>query len=352
MISLSEEYVISKFYRYCSRPKHNRYNNTYQGECPICFEGKSRGKARRCYYIPSNNNVYCHNCGWSSTPFNWVKEITGKTNIEVIEDVKDFSADREFINVEEIPEPKKLVTETLPTDSINLSDPTQLSFYRDNSILNVCMAFIKRRRLDTAVNRPDRLYLSLTDFTHKNRLVIPFINERGSIEFYQSRTLLPADANTKPKYLSRVGADKTLFNINKVSGDYRNVFIFEGPLNAFFTKNSVAVAGITQKGRSTFTPRQQQQATGVLKWLDKIWVLDSQWVDNTSLMKSEALLKEGEKVFIWPENFGKRFKDFNDICMALSIDEISHDFIEKNTSEGIRGILKLAEIKRFVSLTH
>jgi hypothetical protein len=112
-----------------------------------------------------------------------------------------------------------------------------------------------------------------------------------------------------------------LFNIDRVSSDHDCVYIFEGPINAFFTKNSIAVAGITERGKS-FTQRQEEQLNTTLKWYDKTWILDSQWVDQASLVKSEVLLKQGERVFIWPEKFGKKFKDFNDIAIACKIDEI------------------------------
>jgi hypothetical protein len=76
-------------------------------------------------------------------------------------------------------------------------------------------------------------------------------------------------------------------------------------------------------------------------------VLDSQWIDNASLTKSEALLLNGEKVFIWPEKFGTRFKDFNDIAIHCKVDEISAEYIQKNTFEGLEGVIKLSEIKKF-----
>lgn len=348
MISLPEEYVVSKFFQYAYNPKHNRYNNTYQGGCPVCREGGSLGKKRRCYYIPKNNNIFCHNCGWSSVPFNWVKEVSGKTSIEIINEVKDFSDEDEAVDIlEEVVERKVVQSSTLPKDSINLFDDSQLSYHKDNKIVQACLETIKSRRLDTAINRPDSLYVSLTDQVHKNRLIIPFINESNSIEFYQTRTVLSNDSRTRPKYISKINAEKTLFNINKISGDSKSVFIFEGPLNAFFTKNSVAVAGITERGNAMFTKRQQQQADTTLKWLDKVWVLDSQWLDDASLRKSKILLDNGQKVFIWPEKLGRKFKDFNDICMAGKIDEISADFIEKNTFEGLEGIFKLSYITNY-----
>ena len=72
--------------------------------------------------------------------------------------------------------------------------------------------------------------------------------------------------------------------------------------------------------------------------------------DKASLVKSEALLQQGESVFIWPEKFGKRFKDFNDIAIACKVDEISHDFCQKNTFKGLEGIVKLTEIKKYQSI--
>ena len=346
MIALPEDYAVIKFYELGYRPIYNKFNNVYQCACPICREGGSFNKKRRCYYIPKNENIYCHNCGWSGKPLKWIKEVSGCSDQDVINELKDYTPNVDDV-LQEVPAARTDI-ETLPSDSINLSDTAQLEYYKNNDNVRATLGLIKSRRLNTAVNRPDSLYVSLTDYVHKNRLVVPFVNESKQIEFYQSRTVLSRDNKTKPKYLGKVGSEKTLFNIDKVTGDYDTVYIFEGPINAFFTKNSVAVAGITENGRS-FTDRQQQQLDTTLRFYDTVWILDSQWVDRASLIKSEALLKQGERVFIWPEKFGKRFKDFNDIAIACKIDEIKHDFIQKNTLDGLKGIIKLSEIKQYQS---
>ena len=348
MISLPEDFVILKFFELGLYPKYNKFNNVYQCSCPICREGRSLGKKRRCYYIPKNENIFCHNCGWSGKPLRWIKEVSGNSDADIIKEVKQYVPSAEDITQ---PEVKKYATSTLPKDSINLSDQAQLDYYKDRDVLRTAIQVVKNRRLDTAANRPENLYLSFVDKVHKNRLIVPFVNENNDIEFYQSRTLLNKDLKTKPKYLGRVNAEKTLFNIDKVSNDHDSVYIFEGPINAFFTKNSVAVAGITERGRS-FTQRQEEQVNTTLKWYDKAWILDSQWVDQASLVKSEVLLKQGERVFIWPEKFGRKFKDFNDIAIACQIDEIKWEFIQKNTFEGLEGIVKLSEIKKYRNQTY
>lgn len=340
------DYVIQKFFEIGYYPKYNKYNNTYQCSCPICKEGTSLGKKRRCYYIPEKNNIYCHNCGWSSQPLKWICEATGVTPSDIYKELQERVVDVDSI----LPQPdlKPRNTKSLPDDCINLFDQTQLDYYRDNSVLHVCLGLLNDRRLTTAVNKPTCLYLSLKDKVHKNRLIIPFFNEQGEIEFYQSRTILSADSHKKPKYISKVNGDKTLFNIDKVDTNKEFVYIFEGPINACFVVNGVAVAGIN-KGPVSFTPRQQEQLDTILKTQTKIWVLDSQWIDKTSLEKTRVLLDQGHRVFIWPEVIGKRFKDFNDIAVYGKKDEIKEEFIQKNTYVGAAGILKLSEIVRTLS---
>jgi GDP-L-fucose synthase len=70
--------------------------------------------------------------------------------------------------------------------------------------------------LDRAVNRTSNLYISLSDFIHKNRLCIPFYDRNKKVVFYQSRSL----DNTNPKYLGKSGYEKTIFEYAKFIADY------------------------------------------------------------------------------------------------------------------------------------
>ena len=347
MVDIPQEYIVEQIFKYGYQVKYNRFAETYQFGCCICKEGKSLGKKRRCFYIPKNNNIFCHNCGWSSTPINWVKRASGLPEDAIYEEISTFESSRDINNIlveQDKPKPIKTV-DIIPGDSINLLDKQQVSFYSDNKIVKIGLELLEKRKINNAINKPPAIYLSLKDKVHKNRLIIPFYNEKKEIEFYQSRTILTADNKTKPKYLSKLYGDKTLYGIDNISQDIQSIFIFEGPINAMFVKNGVAVAGI-QKGGQQFTRRQQEQIDK-FKWYTKIWVLDSQWIDATSLEKTEKLLEQGEKVFIWPEKYGKKIKDFNDLVIKYKLDEISAEFIQENTCEGITGVIKLAEIKKY-----
>lgn len=232
------------------------------------------------------------------------------------------------------------VLPSLPEDSINLFDKTQTDFYNDDKTREV-LNFIKRRRLDTAKNRPDTFYLSYKDFVHKNRLVIPFKDERGKIIFYQSRKVFEWDDG--PNYTSKMGGEKSIIGIDRVSTDFDTVFLFEGPIDSFFVRNGLGLAGINVSRRQ-YTKKQEEQMES-LQFYQKIWVLDSQWLDKTAMEKTEILIQQGEMVFIWPEKYGKRFKDLNEMCVHYKLDEVSPEFITKNSSRGLSATVKFKLLK-------
>lgn len=231
--------------------------------------------------------------------------------------------------------------DVLPRDSINLFDRTQLSYYKNESVVKLAAGYVVNRRLNTACNRPKNLYVSLNDHTHKNRLIIPFYDHRGVCQHYQSRKLISDDT---PKYLSKTSSEKTLFNYDNIDNCSDHVFITEGPIDSFFINNSVAVAGIQERSEQSLTSEQQKQLDRLFL-MQSVWVLDSQWLDSTSLSKSHMLLKNNQCVFIWPEDIGKRFKDINEMCMHFKIDQVTEKYILDHTYCGLKGVVKLKQIK-------
>lgn len=247
-------------------------------------------------------------------------------------DISDTAVDLDILETEE--EVKKEYP-TLPDDSINLFDENQVKFYENNPVVKVALSVIEQRRLRTALNAPDALYVSLKDVVHKNRLIIPFKDTSGKIIFYQSRKIL--DYDDKPSYISKPNSDKSIAGMDKIDSSFDYVFIFEGPIDSYFVKNGVGVAGISS-GYNRFTDVQEEQLEE-LRLFNKIWVLDSQWIDKTAREKSLKLLEQGECVFIWPKEWGV-YKDFNEMCVAQKINGVSPEFIKKNTYCGTEGVLK------------
>jgi len=341
VIVIPEQYVVNVLYENIYKISYNKYNKSYNGCCPICKEGNSWGKKKRFYYIPDKELAYCHNCGYSKKALTFITEVTNKSLHEIINEVKEF--DIEILPIEEPKEVKKVIDKSLPEDCINLSDISQIEYYKDNAVVKTALQLIRDRKLDKGINKPKTFYISLKDVVHKNRLILPFYDENDDIIFYQSRGLTKKDLFERPKYLSKVGAERSLYGMQNINSDLDNVFIFEGPIDSYFVENGLATCGITERSDKMFT-RLQKEQINKLNLYEKIYVLDNQYCDKAALSKSIILADNNEKVFIWPKEL-KRFKDFNDICVAGNKDKIKPEFILKNTHSGLKAKLLLTEIK-------
>jgi len=346
-VILPQDYIVQKFYQYAGYPKYKKITNTYEAGCPVCREGKSWLKKRRCYYIPDNNIICCHNCGWYSSALNWIIRVSGATLQEITKESQQYDIlPVDLLASDDKPCLKQNSNEyKLPQDCINLYDPQQLEYYKNNKVVGDVLEVLAKRRLLTAVNRPKTLWLTLNDRIHKNRIVIPFYDGNGEIVFYQTRAVYDGDLKFKPKYLGKVNGERSIFNIDRVSSDLDYIFIFEGPIDAFFVKNGVAIAGIQEKSYKTFTSLQEQQLN-IYKLHQRIWVLDSQWIDKASYQKTEQLIESGEHVFIWPQSLGVKFKDINDVCISAQKDEIPTEFLLRYSYTGLKAKLMLANINR------
>ena len=329
-MELNQEFLIETFYSYCRRPVHKKYQNVFNAECPVCKEGKSAGRTRRLFYFPHKQYFYCHNCVKSWRPFEWVKDVTGWTFPEI---VRKNNEKEGFVQTKKLVHPvvqaqAPVEIPDLPENSIELSDTTQIEYYKDNKFIKLALDYCEKRRLWTAINSCKRFYLSVEDRVHKNRLVIPFISDRGKTICYQTRALTE---NQFPKYLTKFG-EKELFGINNISEEVPYVFVFEGPIDSMFVKNGVAMASLAP------TEHQLQQLNNLIGY-EQIWVFDNDKNNKQTSRKIEKYIKEGKKIFVWPKQFQK-FKDFNEICCSLELDEIPWNFVVKNSAAGQEAQLK------------
>jgi hypothetical protein len=335
-IILPTDYIINIFYQYAGYPR-KKSSGVYYGGCSTCREGHSWQKKRRLYYLVSENIIYCHNCGLSKSPLNWIIEVSGKTYLEILKESGTYSSSLDYYNAKEqinnISE--KVIDIELPKDSINLFDPIQIEYYKDNRVVKDALDLIKRRRLDTLINQPKSFYLSLNDQIHCNRLIIPFYDIENKITFYQSRAIYNKDSENGKKYLSKLNASKGIYGLNNIDLKLETIFITEGPIDSMSLHNGICVAGI-------HITDYQKKALEPFFLFKKVWCLDNPYIDKTAREKTQEIIEEGETVFIWPKEHKQ--KDFNDICCDLKIDQISPKFILKNSFSGEIALLKIKMI--------
>jgi hypothetical protein len=330
-MALQQDYIVEQIYENARRVKHQRSARVYNFECPICNEGKSRGRKRRGFYIPAQNTICCHNCDWKSNPENWIMEITGKTYWEIKkEDAGFFSEAASIIKQVDFEETEKHSFQTLPEDSINLYSEAEVNYYKKEKALNDAVKYCKSRRLYTAVNKPKNLYFSLRDKIYGNAICFPFYDRNNDINFFQVRDMQTTNGN---KYRGKFNAEKTIFNINQVEDDYFYIFIFEGPIDSMFVRNGISIAG-------TSLTTKQEEILNQFPFHKKIWCLDNQYVDATSREKTKKLLDAEENVFIWPKKYSS-FKDINELCCKYNLDKIGTEIIIQNTANSKLSALAL-----------
>jgi len=327
---LPQDYVIQALYSYCKRPVYKKYQRTYNAECCVCGEGGSTGRKRRLFYFPDDRYFYCFNCSKSWNELSWIHEVSKKTIHEILKDTKTFHISPEIQNkiAKQNESVKQITVATIPDDSIDICNLAQVEFYKDNKFVKKVIDYCQSRRLLTAVNRAKCLYVSFADKVHKNRLIIPFYGESGKIESYQSRTL---DGDTYPKYLTKYG-EKSLYGENNIDNNIPYIFVFEGPIDAMFVKNAVAVGG------ASMTKRQE---AFIKKCVDKeiIYVYDNDKNNKEMSKKIKNLIKQNKKLFVWPKEL-KKYKDINEICCNLCLDELPYKFIVQNSYSGVEAIMK------------
>lgn len=330
-MELNQEFLIETFYSYCKRPLHKKYQNVFNAECPVCKEGKSAGRSRRLFYFPHKGYLYCHNCAKSWKPFDWIKDVTHWTFPEIVKknDEKSGEVTTKKISIAPIRVANdKPELPDLPENSVDLTDSTQVDFYRDNKYVKLALQYCENRRLLTATNSCKRFYVSLDDRVHKNRLVIPFYGDNGKVVCYQTRALTESQF---PKYLTKFG-EKELHGLSNVDFNIPYVFIFEGPIDSMFVKNGVAMASLAP------TEKQLQQLNSLIGY-EQIWVFDNDKNNKHTSRKIEKYIREGKRIFIWPKEFAK-FKDFNEICCNLGLDEIPWKFVAKNSAIKQEALIK------------
>jgi hypothetical protein len=327
-VELNQEFLLETFFSYCKRPLHKKYQNVFNAECPVCKEGKSAGRSRRLFYFPLKNYLYCHNCSKSWNPFEWVKEVTSLTVPEILKRNKQKASDGTQVNIKVTAEPiKSVVIEDLPTESIDLTSSHQIDFYQTNNYVKLALEYCNSRRLFTAVNTCNKFFISLTDRVHRNRLVIPFYKD-NKVVCYQTRALT---GKQFPKYLTKFG-EKEVFGIDNIKADIPHVFVFEGPIDSMFVQNGIATASLTA------TEHQNRQINSLIGY-EVIYVFDNDKNNSQTSSKIQKHIKDGKKVFIWPKEF-REFKDFNEVCCKLELDEIPWKFVVKHSCRDAEALLK------------
>ena len=298
--------------------------NLYNFRCPVCGDSqKHKNKARGYFYgIKSNVNFRCHNCGSSMSFNNFLKQIDPTLQKQyAMEKFKEGHAGGRNFVVEEpklVFEPPKFKPKV---DLPKASENPQAKQYLENRKLD-STKFYYTDKFKAWSNSHKYTFDDLT--YDEPRIIIPLIYQNTLIGF-QGRSLGP----NKVKYITVMLNEEApkVYGMDQIEKG-RSVYVVEGPFDATFIKNSIALCG----------------SDGDLehfKAYDFIYAYDNEPRNKEIVGRIERCIRDNKRVVIWPNTI--REKDINDMVLA------GHDVqsvVESNVYDGLKAKLQFNTWKR------
>ena len=298
--------------------------NLYNFRCPICGDSKKhKNKARGYFYgIKANVNFRCHNCGSSMSFNNFLRQVDPTLQKQyAMEKFKEGHAGgRNFV----VEEPKLVFEPPKFKPKVNLpkaSENPQAKLYLENRKLNPTK-FYYTDKFKAWSNSHKHTFDDLT--YDEPRIIIPLIYQNTLIGF-QGRSLGP----NKVKYITVMLNEEApkVYGMDQIEKG-RSVYVVEGPFDATFIKNSIALCG----------------SDGDLehfKAYDFIYAYDNEPRNKEIVGRIERCIERNQRVVIWPNNIKE--KDINDMVLA------GHDVqsvVESNVYDGLKAKLQFNTWKR------
>ena len=304
--------------------------------CPLCGDSqKNKLKTRGYVYRKSNDYFYmCHNCGVSTTFYNFIKQVDPTLSKEY--QLERYKAGETGNN--NYPKP---TLDEYKTEAPIFKQKINLPSIESLPDAHFAKVYVKQRKI------PESFHSSLyycEDYANfvasygieKNipaedkRLIIPFYDKQKNLIGFQGRAL----GESKIRYITIKLSDegKKIYGQERIDSD-KTIYVFEGPIDSMFIDNAVATAD------------SHLQAVGDV--FDKgsiVLVFDNEPRNKELLKQIERAIDEHFNVVIWPEMIEE--KDVNEMVLnGFSVDEIQ-DILINHTHQNLRAKLE------YLSLIH
>ena len=300
--------------------------------CPLCGDSsKNKRKARGFFFQKKADFFYmCHNCGFSSTLYNCLSQISPAY-------AKEYSLER-WKNGEQGHSNYKKPEINIPAPVFSGTGELQtlVELGEDHPAVRFC---VKRKIPKDKWNRLfytddfGKFAMGLDDSLElkkrEKRLVIPFFDASGNIIAAQGR-LLEIKCDTDIRYMT-IKADKSIdrlwYGISECDASKR-VYIVEGPLDSLFLPNAVAMVGASN---FSIHPKIAQS--------DIVVALDNEPRNAEIVALMERFIDVGYPVCIWKD--GIVGKDINDMVLSGRTQEDIISMIDGCVAKGMEAKLKI-----------
>ena len=310
-------------------------DDLYQFRCPLCGDSlKDKTKSRGFIYRKNDDYFYmCHNCGISTTFYNFLKQV--EPNL-----VKEYSLERykNSSNYTISKEHKPDMVFEKPKFKKSLGIPN-ISSLPDEHFAKV---YVSNRKIpkehwndlyyaeDFKKFVNDDLNVEKTLHDNDKRLVIPFYDKENNLIGLQGRSL----SNSKMRYITikMDGAEHKVFGLNNIN-EKRKIKVLEGPIDSLFIPNSIAI-----------TSSNLEYSEQIFDKSKLVLIFDNEPRNVEILRLMEHAIDNHFNICIWPEMITE--KDVNDMILSGFTIEDINDIIEKNTFVNLRAKMEFINWKK------
>ena len=321
-------------------PKLQRFtkkkDDLYNFRCPLCGDSqKNKLKSRGYVYRKKNDYFFmCHNCGASTTFYNFLKQVDENL-------LKEYALERykngetgnnnyEKPKFEEAKTPKPVFKKSLVLPSIDSLPEAHFAkvYVQSRRIPEAFLsqlyyaedfaAFIQSLGIQKELTKEDK------------RLVIPFYDKEKNLIAIQGRAI----GESKLRYITlKLHADNhKFFGLDRIDEE-KMIYVVEGPIDSMFLDNAVATAD-----------SNLESITSIYDKSKITLIFDNEPRNKEIIKKIDDAIEKHYNVVIWPEMVDS--KDINDMILdGFSPDEIQ-DIISKNTFVNLRAKAEFVNWKK------
>lgn len=317
-----------------------RPNQLYNCRCPICGDSKKNKFIGRFYFVEKKGslNSYCHNCGWSSSFYKFVRTFApSEFDVYKRETLFDHFIKKEPTRDIALDTRKPILTESSNKSSIktlpNAVPLLELSPEHPAMKYMLGRGFGKTQLKRLLYTDDFKLSASVlnAESTEKlmdkePRIIIPFYNDNNEIVMLQGRSMQPKN---KMKYIT-IKRDS---EVEKVYGleefDPANIsYGVEGPLDSLFVENCLA------------------KCDADLKALDvDVLIYDNQPRNKEVVALMSEAITDGRSIVIWPNSPNGK-QDINDLIKLGVTPPQLMRVLKKRTFKGLLAKLEFEKWKK------
>lgn len=306
--------------------------------CPFCGDSNKSATKTRGYFYEIENSAHfkCHNCGSAMGLYSFLKEVAPvlarEYTFEKFRGSKPTEEDRfeKFISVPKFAD-RSLLDECTPISE--LDDDHEAKVYLRSRL-------IPEHFLSTLFFCEDIHLISNRLPEYKDRylpssscIIIPFFDNKKQLAFLQARFI--GDVSIRYMTLQIEPDAKKIWGLDRVDWS-KTVYVCEGPFDAMFVDNCIAVAGASIMSEIKYLREHSKK--------DLVLIFDKDYQTNPEVHRQFLkAVKEGIKVVMFDSQFDA--KDINDqIKNGMSIPDLKR-YLKSRTFSGLNAKLELTKFK-------